>query len=148
MDVSSEEIGIMARIDFNTKKLASKINKNATLFIRKVALNGMQSLISDSPFDTARFKCNWSTSINNMHSETFDAPKTPTPRGSLSSPADFHRSSKEIADYKLGQTMFLHNNLVYAIPLEYGHSKQAPKGWIRNTARLMQKKLNEIKNLL
>lgn len=138
----------MARIDFNTKKLASKINKNATIFVRKVALDGVTRLVKESPSDTARFKCNWSTSINNMHSEIFDAPKTATSRGSLSSPADFNRSSKAIANYKFGQTMFLHNNLVYAILLEYGHSKQAPKGWIRNTARLMQKKLNEVKNLL
>lgn len=125
------------RLEFNTKKLASKINKNATLFIRKVALDGMARLIRKSPVDTGRFKANWSTSINLMHTETTE-----------STEVNISEQSKEIADYKLGQTMFLHNNLVYAIPLEYGHSKQAPKGWIRNTARLMQKKLNEIKNLL
>jgi hypothetical protein len=125
------------KLDFNTKKLAGKINNNASIFIRKVVLDGMKGLIRQSPKDTGRFQANWSTSVNLMHTETTEETKV-----------NLGKQSKEIADYKLGQTMFLHNNLVYAIPLEYGHSKQAPKGWIRNTARLMQKKLNEIKNLL
>lgn len=125
------------RLDFNTKKLASKINKNTSIFIRKVALDGMTRLIRQSPRDTGRFRANWSTSVNSMHTNTTEETEV-----------SFSEQAKGISRYKLGQTAFLHNNLIYAIPLEYGHSKQAPKGWIRNTARLMQKKLNEIKNLL
>lgn len=125
------------RLDFNTKKLALKINKNASVFIRDVVLIGLEQLRTQSPRDTGRFRANWSTSVNSMHTNTTEETEV-----------SFSEQAKGISQYKLGQTAFLHNNLQYAIPLEYGHSKQAPKGWIRNTARLMKKKLNEIKNLL
>lgn len=138
----------MARIDFNTKKLASKINHNAAAFVRKVVLDGLTSLIRQSPVDTGRFKANWSTSVGMMESGEKEILGSKTPLNSKSSSSDFNRSGKGIKGYKLGQTMFLHNNLQYATPLEYGTSEQAPKGWIRNTAILMQKKLNKIKNLI
>lgn len=32
---------------------------------------------------------------------------------------------------KLGDTAYLVNNLPYAVPLEYGHSSQAPAGMVR-----------------
>lgn len=124
-------------LDFDTKKLARKVNVNGSKFIRKVAIDGLQRLIRQSPKDTGRFQANWSTSISAMHTGTTEETSV-----------NFSNQSRAIASYKLGDTAFLHNNLVYAIPLEYGHSKQAPKGWIRNTARLMQKKLNEIRGIL
>jgi len=127
----------MARVNFDTRRLASGINTNASKFIRKVVLDGMRQLIRQSPVNTGRFKANWSTSVGVMDEGTTE--KTV---------ANFSAQSKGISRYKLGQTMYLHNNLQYAVPLEYGTSKQAPKGWIRNTANLMQKKLNEIKNLI
>ena len=34
---------------------------------------------------------------------------------------------------KLGDTAYLVNNLPYAVPLEYGHSSQAPAGMVRVT---------------
>jgi len=136
------------QLDFDTKKLANKIENEAAQAIRKIIMDGMKGLVKESPVDTARFKCNWSTSVDNMHNEIFPEPEVKTSLHKLSCPPDFKRTSKGIAGYKLGQTMFLHNNLEYAIPLEYGTLTQAPRGWIRNTANLIQKKLNEIKNLL
>ena len=127
----------MARVDFNTKKLASTVNSNASKFVRKVVLDGMRQLIRQSPVDTGRFKANWGTSVGTMDTGTTD--KTS---------ANFEEQTRGISNYKLGQTAFLHNNLQYAIPLEYGSSKQAPKGWVRNTAEMMQEKLNQIKGLV
>ena len=127
----------MARVDFNKKKVAKQVNNSASKFIRKIALDGMRQLIRQSPLDTGRFKANWSTSINNMDLGTTE-----------STTAAFSSQSQAIRYYKLGQTMFLHNNLEYAMPLEYGTSKQAPRGWVRNTAIQMQKKMNEIKDLI
>lgn len=138
----------MARIDFNTKKLASKITHKAEAFVRKVVLDGLTNLIRQSPVNTGRFKANWSTSVGMMAGGEVDMLGSKTPLNTNSAPSDFNRSGEGIKGYKLGQTMFLHNNLQYALPLEYGTSKQAPKGWIRNTGILMQKKLDEIKNLI
>ena len=121
----------------DTKKISSVVNDKMSLVIRKIALDGLRQLRVQSPVKTGRFKANWSSSIDNMHTDTTE--KTAVP---------FETQVKAIKNYELGQTAFLHNNLEYAVPLEFGHSTQAPKGWVRNTAISMQKKLNEIKDLL
>jgi hypothetical protein len=148
MDYAGSEECVMARVDFDTKKLSLKVNKNAEKFVRKVVLDGMTQLIRQSPVDTGRFKANWSTSVGSIESGEVETIDGKTKLNAKSGPSDFPRSVSGVANYKLGQTMFLHNNLQYALPLEYGTSKQAGKGWIRNTAQKMQKKLNEIKDLV
>jgi hypothetical protein len=127
----------MARVDFNVNRLASRINYNAEAFVRKVILDGLTNLIRQSPVDTGRFKANWSTSVGIINPEITESTTT-----------NIQERSRGIVRYRLGQTMFLHNNLQYAIPLEYGSSEQAPRGWIRNTGIVMQRKLDEIKDLI
>jgi hypothetical protein len=127
----------MARVDFNVNRLASRINYNAEAFVRKVILDGLINLIRQSPVDTGRFKANWSTSVGIINPEITESTTT-----------NIQERSRGIVRYRLGQTMFLHNNLQYAIPLEYGSSEQAPRGWIRNTGIVMQRKLDEIKDLI
>ncbi|MDH4432935.1 hypothetical protein QEP21_21635, partial [Pseudomonas shirazica] len=39
----------------------------------------------------------------------------------------------QVAALTIGQTAYIVNNLIYAVPLEYGHSTQAPKGMVRVT---------------
>jgi len=97
----------------------------------------MTRLIRQSPVDTGRFKANWSTSIGSIAPGTTDSTKE-----------NISKSTKGISTYQIGQTAFLHNNLEYAIPLEYGSSQQAPSGWIRNNAELIQSLFNRIKNLV
>ena len=127
----------MAKVDFDTNNLIKTVNTKASQVIRKIILDGMVRLIRQSPVDTGRFKANWSTSIGRTSNWTTDDTKENIPR-----------STKGISTYKLGQTAFLQNNLEYAIPLEYGTSKQAPSGWIRNNAELMQSLFDRIKNLV
>jgi nitroimidazol reductase NimA-like FMN-containing flavoprotein (pyridoxamine 5'-phosphate oxidase superfamily) len=43
----------------------------------------------------------------------------------------------------IGQTAYLVNNLPYAVPLEYGHSKQAPGGMVRITLARFQQVVDE-----
>ncbi len=127
----------MAKVVFHTDEVLKKVDKKATLFIRKIALDGLSQLIRQSPVDTGRFKANWSTSVGKLGTETTD--KT------ISNVA---RQAQGIAKYKLNSKMYLYNNLQYVLSLEMGTSQQAPKGWVRNTAIVMQKKLNEIKGLI
>ena len=135
------------RLDFNTKKLATKVNQNAAKFVRKVVLDGMTNLIRQNPVDTGRSKANWSTSVGSPGADEFEMLGGKTKINKKSAPADFARSVEGISEFKLGQTMFLYNNMPYMLALDQGTSQQAPSGWIRNTAIAMQKKLNEIKDL-
>jgi len=136
------------RLDFDTKKLAAKVNTTMGKAVRVIVLDGMTNLIRQSPVDTGRFKANWSTSVGGMESGEKEMLGGKTPLDEKSDAPDFARSLDGLAKYKLGQTMYLHNNLQYAMALEYGTSQQAGKGWIRNQANTIQKKLNEIKDLI
>jgi len=49
-------------------------------------------------------------------------------------PADFGQISAVIANAKLGQTIYVGWTASYVLPLEYGHSKQAPSGFVRIAA--------------
>ncbi len=127
----------MARIDFNVNKIAKDITDKWDVVVRKVALDGARQLITQTPVDTGRAKANWSIAKNTLPSDAFN-----------SKIVNLSKQTRLAQTYECGETMYLYNNLEYMIPLEFGTSKQAPAGWIRATANTMQKKLNEIKNIL
>ena len=127
----------MAKVVFNKKMVTDKVRAKLSLFVRKIALDGLRQLIRQSPVDTGRFKANWSTSVGILGQGT-----------SKKTESDEDIQGKGLAGYKAGQKAYLYNNLQYAIPLEYGSSLQAPNGWVRRTSDLMQKKLNEVKDLI
>lgn len=90
-----------------------------------------ESLIMLSPVDTGRFRGNWQLSI--------DAP-------SMQSLINYDKQGfatleklvNEANALEMGQKAYIVNNLVYAIPLEYGHSQQAPSGMVRVTLSRFQ----------
>ena len=52
-----------------------------------------------------------------------------------------------MSDFTPGQMAYIINNLPYAIPLEFGHSTQAPGGMVRVTvARFQRIVLEAIRN--
>jgi len=104
--------------------------------IREVVIEIGNSVIRMSPVDTGRFRGNWQFSI--------DAPAA----GTLSTldPTGGQASARLAADsilLKAGHTFFVVNNLPYAIPLEYGHSDQAPGGMVRITLARFQRIIEE-----
>ena len=127
----------MATVIFEKGKIIASVSKNGGKFVRKIALDGMSSLVRQTPVDTGRAKANWGTSVGSIGVGTTE-----------DTVANITKQVKAISQYKLGQTMFLFNNLPYMLALDAGSSKQAPTGWIRNTALLMQRKLNQIKDLI
>ncbi|MCX4217397.1 hypothetical protein MKZ87_07065 [Pseudomonas sp. MCal1] len=49
----------------------------------------------------------------------------------------------QVEQLTIGQTAYIVNNLPYAVPLEYGHSKQAPGGMVRITLARFQQIVDE-----
>lgn len=49
-------------------------------------------------------------------------------------PASFGQVSGVISNAQLGQTIYIGWTASYVLPLEYGHSKQAPAGFVRLAA--------------
>lgn len=108
--------------------------------LREIVIELGNSLIRMSPVDTGRFRGNWQFSISTPASGTI---AQVDPNGAA--------TSAQIADgsiaFKAGETAFIVNNLPYSIPLEFGHSDQAPAGMVRVTvARFQQIVLEAIRN--
>lgn len=103
-------------------------------------LNDGMDVIAPKGYVGGRFRANWHLSINVVESVTFDEVD---PSGDETVAA----MVAAMSDFTAGQTAYIINNLPYAIPLEFGHSTQAPSGMVRATvARFQQIVLEAIRN--
>ena len=102
-------------------------------------LNDGMDVIAPKGYVGGRFRANWHLSINVVESVTFDEVD---PSGDETVAA----MVAAMSDFTAGQTAYIINNLPYAIPLEFGHSTQAPGGMVRVTvARFQQIVLEAIR---
>ena len=109
-------------------RFVEKAKGNVDLVVRKVALDMFRRVIMKSPVDTGRFKGNWQVAIGSIPAGTVQIDdKTGT--------ATVAKVAAVALGMRAGQVIYLVNNLEYARPLEYGHSRQAPGGVVRLTIR-------------
>ena len=101
------------------------------LAVRKISLDVFTNVILMSPVDTGRFRGNWQVAIGTMPSGTVEI-------NDKDGTATIGKVQAETLGLEAGQTIFLINNLPYALPLEYGSSQQAPGGFVRLTAQKFQ----------
>lgn len=83
-----------------------------------------------------RFRANWQVSVGEPSTETVDAVD---PSGQVSIMA----GQVTLNGVECGPPIYIVNNLPYAIPLEYGHSSQAPQGMVRLAAIEFQQLVDE-----
>ncbi|MBF8692355.1 hypothetical protein [Pseudomonas fulva] len=93
------------------------------------ATNG---LVAGQGYVGGRFRGNWQFSIDSPATEELDRID---PSGSETIAALL----SQVQALTIGQTAYIVNNLPYAIPLEYGHSTQAPAGMVRVTLANFQR---------
>jgi len=117
----------MAVFSIDLANFAEKAKLNATTVMKKVALDCYIRVAMRTPVDTGRARGGWQMSgsgIGSGDSGALDPTPTGTPNPGFAG-ADVSSIGEEGA--------FIFNNVVYIIPLEYGHSKQAPAGMVRVT---------------
>ena len=107
------------------RKLIEKAKVAPDLVVRKATLDIHASVVDMSPVDTGRFKGNWNIAYG---SPDLTVTTNTDPSGSEAK----SKALAAAASYA-GQSVYITNNLPYAIPLEYGHSGQAPQGMVRVT---------------
>ena len=117
-------------------KFAEQATEAIDASLREIIIEVGNSLIRMSPVDSGRFRGNWHLSIDVVESVTFNELD---PQGKEAIAA----IAAAVSDFTAGQTAYLINNLPYAIPLEYGHSTQAPQGMVRVTLARFQAIVNE-----
>jgi hypothetical protein len=104
--------------------------------LREIIIEVAGSLIRMSPVDTGRFRGNWQFSLMTPDNST-SLNVDPTGAETLG------RIVAESAAFTAGQAAYITNSLPYEIPLEFGHSTQAPSGMVRVTLARFQEIVNE-----
>jgi len=98
--------------------------KQATTIFHKIAIDLDSAVVLGTPVDEGRARGNWFPSLNKPSTEVGD---TLDKSGSGTIAA----LTAMAMNAKLGDTVWLTNNLPYILPLENGHSQiQAPEGMV------------------
>ncbi|RON05150.1 hypothetical protein [Pseudomonas brassicacearum] len=96
----------------------------------------VNGLVAGKGYVGGRFRGNWQFSIDLPADGVLDQID---PSGNVSIAV----LRTQVQSLTIGQTAYLVNNLPYAVPLEYGHSKQAPGGMVRITLARFQQIVDE-----
>ncbi|BAW23957.1 MULTISPECIES: HK97 gp10 family phage protein [Pseudomonas] len=97
------------------------VEEQLTLRVRTIAAEILQLIVLNAPVDTGRFRSNNIVSIGSpVYTTTLGADKD----GSET----IARGLTAMSGLEPFTQVFVQNNLPYAVPLEDGHSKQAPAG--------------------
>lgn len=118
---------------FNRKMIKAARNLTevqGVLFHKKIALGALRGVVEMSPVRTGRFRGNWQLGLDLK-------PTSEIPIEDAVGRDSFMAGLSSIGPLKFGQTVWITNNVPYAIPLEEGHSKQAPVGMVKVTLALI-----------
>lgn len=116
---------------------------NACQETRKAAtIELFKSVILDTPVSEGRLRGNWQATTNNPATGQLDIYDQ---NGGGTVIIAVNTVNKSLDD----QTLYLANNLPYALRIEYGHSDKAPAGMVRRNiariSRLIEKAIRENK---
>lgn len=104
-------------------RFSKTVNRDIDKEQRRVSLIILRELIIESPRDTGRFVNNWIVGLGNASSNTF---KGVDPTGLKA----MTKGTGKINKSKSGKSIFITNNLPYAVRLNQGHSQQAPANFV------------------
>lgn len=121
----------MSTFTLQIGEFAAQAKENAQQVVRKVAGDALAKVVLRTPVDTGRARANWVTTYGNP-SFVATAKVDKTGEGTIL------KGQGTIRRAPAGETIYIINSLPYAIPLEYGHSKQAPAGMVRVTVTEFQ----------
>lgn len=116
-------------------KFVEKAKAAPEQVVRKVGLDLTASVVRKSPVDTGRFRANWNIAFGHIDVLT-------TTGTDKSGGGTVERARVLLNGWQVDQDIYLTNSLPYAIPLEYGHSDQAPNGMVRLTVTEFQTFIN------
>lgn len=107
---------------------AFEIEKVGDEHLRKVSAEMLQGVIIGSPVMDGAFRSNHRVTVNKTTNETVPSNGNKAPKGTLDQEV-FAEGAGQILQAKLGDSVYIQNNLPYALRLENGHSQQqAPLG--------------------
>lgn len=132
-------VGGTAAVDASLREFNAKLSKWAktvpeklvVLGHRRLTLEALIRVLRRSPVDTGRFRGNWQTTVRAPAAGEIPVAQA-VARGRQRSAVieDGRRATLALGPF---ESTWLSNNVPYAVPLEDGHSKQAPAGMVALT---------------
>ena len=121
--------GFAKRMKMRANNVPREVNKVK----RKAALAIDQAVVLGTPVDTGTARSNWTVSLGEADNSTREA-YAPLKDGdigeSVNAEAALAQGRVVIASSKPEQDIHLTNNLPYIVPLNEGHSAQAPAAFV------------------
>lgn len=115
----------------NLIKVMVGIDEFTTETQRKLALNIDKNVSRATPVDTGRARGNWIPNLNSPN-------PTPLELDQLGSKPDIN---SVLGDLKMGDIIYISNNLKYIGSLNDGHSKQADAGYVYQAVLVSKEEL-------
>ena len=117
-------------IDLNKPGGAEKIkqifDRRVTDLMRMATIEFFRTITISTPVDTGRARAGWTPSINVPSGYV-------PPEGKYSMP-----SMPKLGNFTVKDVIYISNNLPYIVPLNNGHSKQAPARFVESAAARVQ----------
>jgi hypothetical protein len=112
----------------DVKRFAAKAREAAEKIVRETEIELYSGVILQTPVDTGRARGNWFYETGSESTQVTD-------EGDKSGSGTVADMRADAQSASFPRKSFLTNNLPYAIPLEEGHSGQAPAGMVRVNAK-------------
>ena len=106
---------------------ADDVPKKVSIAVRWISLELFKRIVYNTPVDTGRARGNWQVGVDSAPTSSL---LTVDKAGGIT--VSQGRQIINQFDAERNTSIFLVNNLVYIVPLEDGHSKQAPRGMVGN----------------
>lgn len=117
--------------------LAGLVSENAAKYVRASAIVIDREVVMTTPVDTGRARSNWLVSLGSPKSGTREpyAPGDSGNSGPANAALQMQDAAATIGQYRIGQTIFITNNLPYIQRLNDGWSAQAPAGFVEQAVQ-------------
>lgn len=105
-------------------KFIAAVDIEADKAIRKIAFDLFSSIVKKTPVDTGRARGAWEVGLDRSSTKRAKKGKTSV----VGKQAD---ALRKLSQFKIGQSIFITNNVDYIVFLEMGTSTQAPRGMVK-----------------
>lgn len=110
----------VGKFEDDVRKFERKTDRKLKLVVRKVMLEIISKIILKTPVDKGTLRANWQLAIGNVPNGTLEL-------NDIEGIATVARADANSLGYKLGETIYLANNLPYVRTVEEGGYKDGPK---------------------
>ena len=110
----------VGKFEDDVRKFERKTERKMKLVVRKVMLEIIRKIIFKTPVDEGRLRANWQLAIGNVPEGTLEL-------DDKNGTATVAKAVANSLGYRLGDTIYLANNLPYVRTVEEGGYKDGPK---------------------